>query len=204
MPTLVSRLFSRRRILVSRVAAVVFCAVLLLTESRNEGSLSSSLLYLFGLCLIGVATAGRLWCALYISGYKNSSLVTVGPYSLCRNPLYFFSLLGFTGVGFATETWTLGLVALASFSLLYPSVIAAEERHLRSCFGPAFDDYRARTPSFLPDFSGYREPAEYTVNPRVFRRALNDIIWFVWAAGLLEVVEALHELGYVKPLMALY
>jgi protein-S-isoprenylcysteine O-methyltransferase Ste14 len=204
MPTFISRLFSRQRILVSRVAAACFFVALLSMRSLQADTLSAAFLYVMGLTLIGVATAGRLWCALYISGYKGSSLVTSGPYSLCRNPLYFFSLLGFAGVGFTTETWTLGLVALASFSLMYPSVIAGEEKHLHGQFGAAFDDYCARVPRFIPRFGDFREPGAYTVNPRVFRRALKDIIWFVWAAGLIELVESLHELGYIKPLFGLY
>lgn len=58
----------------------------------------STILFLLGLLLVGVATVGRLWCSLYISGHENSELITTGPYSLSRNPLYFFSLPGFAGI----------------------------------------------------------------------------------------------------------
>ena len=62
------------RILVSRVFAVAFFLLLVVTESAEEGSIVSSLLFLIGLVLVGAATVGRLWCSLYISGYKSAEL----------------------------------------------------------------------------------------------------------------------------------
>jgi len=100
--------------------------------------------------LVGVATVGRLWCSRYISGYKNFELIISGPYSVTRNPLYFFSFLVFTGIGLSTEsvTFTLGLVL--AFALVYPVIIRREERFLQDKFGRAFSDYCARTPRFFP------------------------------------------------------
>src|SRR5438874_6144411 len=49
------------------------------------------------------AAFGRIWSAAYISGRKNHELVVDGPYSLTRNPLYFFSFLGYLGAGLAFE-----------------------------------------------------------------------------------------------------
>ena len=74
---------------------------------------------------------GRIWCLTYSSGYKSSELVTQGPYSVSRNPLYFFSFIGLIGIGLATETFTLTLFLIAFFALVYPAVIAGEEEFLR-------------------------------------------------------------------------
>ena len=68
------------RIFVSRVFAAGFFGLLLVTGSRLEGSIFAVVLFFLGLALVGVATIGRLWCSLYINGYKNTSLITVGPY----------------------------------------------------------------------------------------------------------------------------
>jgi protein-S-isoprenylcysteine O-methyltransferase Ste14 len=195
--------FATHRLLVSRAFAAVFFLVLLAMESMHEGSLVSTALFLTGLVLVGIATVGRLWCSLYISGHKNEALISAGPYSLSRNPLYVFSLLGFAGIGFASETFTLGIVLVVAMLAGYPAVIRQEEAVLRQRFGAAFEDYCARVPRFLPRLSGYAEPESYVVNPRLFRRTMFDVVWFIWFVGIVEVVEALHEYHYIKPFIHL-
>jgi protein-S-isoprenylcysteine O-methyltransferase Ste14 len=195
--------FATHRLLVSRIFAVAFILAVLAAESAHEGNLISTALFLVGLVLVGIATVGRLWCSLYISGHKSTELITTGPYSLSRNPLYFFSLLGFAGIGFASETFTLGVVLVVAMLIGYPAVIRQEEAVLRERFGAAFEEYCARVPRLLPKSSGYAEPERYTVNPRLFRRTMFDVVWFVWFVGIVEVVEALHEYHYVKPLIHL-
>lgn len=195
--------FATHRLAVSRAFALAFFLVVLVMEGAYEGSLASTLVFLFGLVLVGVATVGRLWCSLYISGHKNTELITAGPYSLSRNPLYVFSLLGFAGIGFASETFSLGLVLAAAMLVGYPAVIRQEEAVLRKRFGAAFEAYCARVPRFLPRLSGYVEPETYTVNPRLFRRSMFDVVWFIWFVGILEFVEALHEYHIVDPLFRL-
>ena len=199
-----STFLQNHRILVSRVFAALLIAVVLSTESRQEGTLTATLLFMSGLVLIGIATVGRLWCSLYISGYKDNELITVGPYSVSRNPLYFFSFLGFTGVGLATETITLAIVLPVFFAVLYPFVIRREEGSLRARFGTVFDEYCARVPRFVPNPALYVEPQSWVVDTRRFRRTTLDVVWFVWLAALLEFVEAVHELGIVKAWYGLY
>ncbi|HEX9182957.1 MAG TPA: isoprenylcysteine carboxylmethyltransferase family protein [Burkholderiales bacterium] len=182
---------------------LAFFLAVLATESVHEGSLLSTALFLVGLALVGLATVGRLWCSLYISGYKQAQLVTTGPYSVCRNPLYFFSLLGFAGIGFATETLTFAVVMVAAMLFAYPSVIRREEQTLREKFGAAFEEYCARTPRLFPDFSRFTEPESWTVNPRIFRRSMGEVVWFVWFVGIIELVEALHEYRFVEPVVRL-
>ena len=192
------------RILVSRVFAALLIAVVLSTESLEEGTLTATVLFISGLVLIGIATVGRLWCSLYISGYKDNQLITVGPYSVSRNPLYFFSFLAFAGVGLATETFTLAVILPVFFAFVYPFVMRREERDLRARFGPTYDAYAARVPRFLPNPSIYAEPPTWVVDTRRFRRTMLDVVWFVWLAALLEFVEAIHALGIVKAWYGLY
>ena len=53
---------------------------------------SMRLIEMAGLVLILVCILGRTWCTLYIGGLKKRELVTAGPYSVVRNPLYVFTL----------------------------------------------------------------------------------------------------------------
>ena len=195
--------FALYRILISRFFALAFLLLVIFTESAQDPSLVSDFLFLLGLLLVSVATAGRLWCAVYINGYKNRELVVHGPYSITRNPLYFFSLIGFVGVGFATETWTIPLAALVAFAVFYPQVIRKEERFLKSFFGPAFDEYAARTPRFFPDFRLFREPESYVIDTKRFRQSICDVLWFLWLVGLIELTEALHLHEIIRPLFRL-
>lgn len=203
MTKLVSELVSTNRIVVSRIFAAIFFAVVLMVESAHEGTLISPILFLTGLALAGAATVGRLWCALYISGWKDNELITSGPYSISRNPLYFFSFLGFAGIGLASETSTLGLALTIPFLLIYRPVIAREEASLRARFGEKYDAYRAQTPRLLPAMGGYHEPQTYVVKPRLFRRTVVDAVWFIWFVGIVEFVEALHEYHFIEPLFRL-
>jgi len=41
------------------------------------------------------------------------------------------------------------------------------------------------------------------VNPGLFRRTMGDVLWFVWLVGIIELVEALHEYGFMKPVLRL-
>jgi protein-S-isoprenylcysteine O-methyltransferase Ste14 len=202
-PSALGHWFSTHRILASRGVALIFFAVLVSVESLQEGRMTSAVLFLVGLALAAVATAGRLWCSLYISGYKDRALVVEGPYSMSRNPLYFFSMLGFVGIGFASETFTLGIGAAVFFLVAYRFVIAREERELTRLFGEQFAAYCRTTPRFFPDPRLLREPASYVVDPRRFRRSMGDVLWFVWLIGIVELVEALHEYHIVEPLIHL-
>lgn len=197
------RFVQHHRLLVSRVFAFAFFLVVLGMEARYEGTLLSIMLFFFGVLLVGVATVGRMWCSLYISGYKDSELITTGPYSITRNPLYFFSFIGFAGVGLATETLTLAAVLAGFFAVVYPFIIRREEAFLREKFGAAFDAYASRVPRFFPRLAAYREPAQWLVDTRLFRRTMFDVIWFVWLVALIELVEALHELRIITPLISI-
>lgn len=198
-------LFTRRRILLSRLVIWPLGALLLATGSGWETRPPwGGLLYLAGCLLVGVATIGRLWCSLYICGRKTRELVTSGPYSMSRNPLYFFSAIGAVGVGLGTETFTVPAVLLLLFAVAYPVVIRDEERKLRALHGDVFDAYVVRTPRFFPRLSARSEPESYTVNPRGFRNALFDALWFVWLIGLLELAESAREAGLVPSLLTLY
>lgn len=199
------RIFRKWRITLSRLFAAVLGMVILLSTSKWESiDLVSTVLFLFGAVLVGIATVGRLWCSLYISGYKSKSLVVVGPYSICRNPLYFFSLLGGIGVGLATETLIIPLLISTGFAMYYPYVIRREQKKLVALHGEQYQQYCRSTPCFLPLFSRLNEPEEYNVRPKLFRKNVFDALCFIWIVGTLELIEGLHESHVLPVLFRLY
>jgi protein-S-isoprenylcysteine O-methyltransferase Ste14 len=186
--------------------AVVILFFLLTTQSiwETKNETLSFLLFFTGMILVGISSLGRMWCSLYIAGYKDDKLVTEGPYSICRNPLYFFSMIGMIGIGCATETLTFPIIFILLFALYYPFVIKSEEKRLKQLFRVSFEQYTDRVPAFFPRFSTFSEPENYLVKPSVYRKHILSALWFVWLAGILEVIEGLKEIGLFSSLWSLY
>jgi hypothetical protein len=166
--------------------------------------LLSAMLFLTGVALAGIGSMGRLWCLLYIAGYKENSLIAVGPYSMTRNPLYFFSLIGALGVGFATETFTIPLLVVTAFAIYYPAVIKAEEMRLRELHKEKFDKYMAKVPRFFPKVENFTEPEDYVIKPVLFRKNVFDALWFIWLIGILELIETLHDVNILPSVIYLF
>ena len=116
--------------------------------------------------------------------------MTEGPYSVVRNPLYVFSVIGAVGLGLAVENPLLaGLLAIL-FGAYYPFVVNKEERYLLTNFGSEYQNYMARTPRWIPNFRLFYEPEEMPVIPRNIRRGILDAMWFLWFFILWEALEA--------------
>ena len=199
------KVFAKWRIRLGQLLILGFSAVILCTGSYwEENSLVGGVLFLIGTVLASIATVGRMWCSIYISGYKKDMLVTTGPYSICRNPLYFFSLLGAVGVGLATKTLSIPLMIFILFSIYYPIVIKREEERLTGIHQDDFENYRKKIPRFIPSFTYFEEPDEYTIKPKFLRGRFLDSLWFVWLVGVLALIEALHRHGVVPVYYRLY
>jgi protein-S-isoprenylcysteine O-methyltransferase Ste14 len=95
--------------------------------------------------LLGLAL--RAWAAGHLA--KNESLAASGPYAVMRNPLYLGSLLAAGGLAIASASLWVGVIAVASFVLIYFPVIEQEEQHLAKLF-PEFSEYAARVPQLIP------------------------------------------------------
>ena len=194
----------KKRIFVTQVFGFIFGFIMLFSESAFEDSIISGGLFAIGLMLIGIGTVGRLWCSIYISGRKDKILVTVGPYSITRNPLYLFSLIGAAGVGFATETVTFTIIIISLFAIFYPTTIKKEETYLEELFGSEYKAYYSRVLRFFPNIKLLYEPMEIIINPVICRKRILNSLWFIWIAGFLELVEMLHEFKIIPVLLHIY
>jgi protein-S-isoprenylcysteine O-methyltransferase Ste14 len=198
------RAMVRYRSILLRILAGILLLFLLVSRSHWNGHMQGHLLMLGGMVLASVGAIGRIWCALFIAGYKNQSLVTVGPYSVSRNPLYFFSLLGAIGVGLASGSFLFPGVIFLGFMLYFPRVIKQEENDLRVRYKESFLRYIEKTPRFIPDRALFREPEEYRIYTRIFRKTATDSLWFIWAAGLINLFRFLQGFGLWPTLIEIY
>lgn len=156
-----------------------------------------------GMALVIGAVLGRLWATLYIGGRKNSVLMTKGPYSVTRNPLYFFSTVGSLGAGLAFGSLVLGgLAGLTVGTILY-ATSRAEADLLGSHFGSSYRHYAARVPLFWPQPDIYEEADETSFQPRALKRALGDTILFLLVIPSAQFVEVLRASGLLPRLIVL-
>jgi protein-S-isoprenylcysteine O-methyltransferase Ste14 len=94
-------------------------------------------------------TLGRFF-SLEVQIQRTHQVVETGPYRLLRHPGYAGVLVGFTGLGFAVQSWVSVLVLLlaTSAALAYRSQI--EEKFLVAELGEEYVRYMARTKRLVP------------------------------------------------------
>jgi protein-S-isoprenylcysteine O-methyltransferase Ste14 len=195
---------TRRRLLVSRLFGAGALVAVVCGASRwslIQPAIAEGLAFV-GLLLVSVGAFGRYWCLAYIGGCKKRVLVDVGPYSLCRHPLYFFSLVGAVGLGFSTHTFSAALLVLVGFVLYYPRAIRGEEAFLTRNFA-AYADYQKRVPAFFPRWSGYRDVESLEVSPRRLRRELLTTAGAFGFVALADLIDGLHRAGLLPELFRL-
>ncbi|RJQ52231.1 MAG: isoprenylcysteine carboxylmethyltransferase family protein [Nitrospiraceae bacterium] len=194
-------LIRNNRIMLSRIfTGALFIVLFTTTHSWESGSPVDITIEFIGLALIIIGSYGRIWSYLYICGRKTDELVIIGPYSITRNPLYFFSLIGAIGVGFASENiLVVGLIILF-FIIIYPVIISAEEKKLEELHGDAFRDYRNSVPRLFPKTFTLQHPELYEIYTRKFGRVFFDAMWFVWLFIIMQVIEKLHNFKIIPVL----
>jgi len=196
---------ARHRIGVSRAFFVITIALILLTVSAWQAS-GAALLVLraIGFALVTVAALGRLWCSIYICGYKNRRVIQDGPYSIVRNPLYCFSLLGGIGIGFLFGSLVITALILLFFVWIYPITIRDEEENLERMLGQDYLDYKAKTPRLMPAFAQFSNVEQYTINIKQMQNAFFDAVWFLLAVPLLLAIDLAHRAQWLPTFFTLW
>jgi len=197
---------TKRRQLLSRIC---ICLVLTLLAVGNTAwmhlnHLVEEGLFILGILLTGIGMVGRAWSLAYVVGNKNLTLIREGPYSLCRNPLYFFSFVAGLGVAFCTETLTIPAILAMVYFLMYRNTILQEEGQLRELFAADFEVYCRTTPRFWPSFRNFTESDSLQIAPQYFRRGVVSLLYFMVVIGITEFLETLHESGVLPTLIWIY
>lgn len=188
--------FERLRKPASRVFVALWLTAAVLTVPKGLSTGWHEVGEMVGFLMLIVAALGRVWSLAYIGGRKDRELCQGGPYSITRNPLYFFSFLGVVGFGLALQHVLLGFIAATSFLVYYAGVIRHEERRLRVLHGARFDAYQAQVPRFWPKLEMPVQEKILQLNVTVFTRGLREVFWFLFAIIFAETVEWLHAHGF--------
>lgn len=185
-------------------AVVLGIGFLLVGDSRwDETNVLHEGIEWVGIGLIVLCILGRTWCSLYIGGRKNRELTQSGPYSVSRNPLYLFSIIGAVGVG--AQVGSVVLAGIAGFIawIVFLMTAKREEAALLANFGVAYRDYMARVPRFLPRLANWRDADTLEVRPQLVMTTFTDALVFLIAVPVAEGLEHLHEAGQLPILLLL-
>lgn len=114
---------------------------------------------LSGLPFIIIGEFIRIWAVGYAgsetrttNGVGGSNLVTQGPYSYLRNPLYFGNVLIYIGIGIMSYALFpyLQILAFLYFTFQYYCIILNEEDYLKNTFAEKFSEYTKTVNRFFP------------------------------------------------------
>ncbi len=154
----------------------------------------------FVLSLLGEAL--RCWALGYTGEHTRKQhletevLVSCGPYSLTRNPLYLGNILNATGVliaglgGYSWETrLSIGFFVWVTVFLLYWFIIQSEEEFLEGRFGELYRNYRKEVPVLLPKHWNIRDCSDTWNLNSVWECERSTFLWWslVWILFLWRV-----------------
>ncbi len=139
-------------LLVVLVVLLLFVQSIFLPETAMHEGIEMA-----GIVLIFLGIVGRLWSTLYIGGKKSAMVVTSGPYSITRNPLYLFSAIAAAGVGAQVGSLTTMVAFFVLCAIAFHFVILREEKFLSATFGEPYDAYCKRVPRFFPTLRPIRK-----------------------------------------------
>ena len=192
-----------RKLVLAAFIAAGFLLFALSGSSYTDDSVMPRVIGGGGVLLIIVCIVGRTWSSFYIGGRKGVELVNIGPYSIMRNPLYFFSITGAAGVGAQVGSVAVAL-ACAFISYLVFSVVAQhEERLLLRKHRGQFASYLRRVPRFMPSISLWRDEPSVMIYPRRVVMTFADALIFLLAIPLAHICESLQSAGVLPVLISL-
>jgi protein-S-isoprenylcysteine O-methyltransferase Ste14 len=189
-----------RRLVLAGILLIMFIGLFFGQSVFAPETVVHETVEMFGVLLIFLGIVGRLWSTLYIGGRKSEQVVTAGPYSITRNPLYVFSTVAAAGVGAQTGSVLVmiafGLICAGAFHV----VILREEKFLAEAFGAPYGAYMARVPRFFPNLSLYDEGDTGSFRPRLLLSTLLDGLVFLVALPVFEAIDRWQMAG-VLPIL---
>lgn len=190
---------ARYRLLISRIFLLIMIIVLLFSDNKVDNwSPTYNWLEFFGYFFGLIGVFGRIWSSLFIEGNKTQKLIVKGPYSLMRNPLYFFSFILLIGFCFFIKSILVFTTFFLIWILIYRNTMNSEEKNLISNHNEEYIDYYNKTPKIFPNFNLYKS---FGVNDKMdidikkIERVLTESFGFLFLFGIIKVIEYLHLNG---------
>jgi len=172
---------ARKRMAILRISIILIITFIIIDNNFSAFSLNidmntSFLFSYIGFSLVVLGGFGRIWASLYLEGFKTRKLIKEGPYSMVRNPLYFFSLMLFLGMCFAIKSIAVSFALLVVFVLFHIPTILNEEKVLLSTHDESYKAYYESTPRLLPNIFKYKK----TESTDMIQVRIKSIIKRLW------------------------
>jgi protein-S-isoprenylcysteine O-methyltransferase Ste14 len=117
---------------------------------------------MLGIIFVIVGELGRIWCVSYAGGITRTrtgdlnQLITSGPFSLVRNPIYIFNITMYSASAFLLGVPSLVPWAVIYFILEYTFIVAYEEGLLIRTFKEEYVQYTDKVNRWLPNLTPYQ------------------------------------------------
>jgi protein-S-isoprenylcysteine O-methyltransferase Ste14 len=197
-----ARLLSRGDVVLGFI--VVGLLFLIVGESSwPNGEKEHETIEWIGLVLIIVAIFGRTWCSIYFGDQKRAALMVLGPYSVCRNPLYAFTIIGGVGVGAQVGSAIVALICGAIAWVVLQRIVRQEEAFLLGRHGEPYIRYCERVPRFIPKLSLWQDADTVEVWPQAIAATFVESALYLLAIPAAEAIEYLHDSGALPVLLVL-
>lgn len=195
------------RMLWQKVLVVLLFIWIIFTDSRLHTL--QNVFIIIGLFLLFIGVVGRIYATLYIGGMKNEgkdgqSFITDGAYSICRNPLYLFSFIGFIGLLFIKGQVLLIAFGVISYLIIYRLTILSEEAFLSEKFGNKYIEFIKDTPRFFPRFSLFKYSDRVEFRPLFLHKELKRSFVWLFVALLIYLISVMQNCGFIKVIFSVY
>jgi protein-S-isoprenylcysteine O-methyltransferase Ste14 len=146
-----------------------------------------------GYCLMFSGLALRIWSTMYIGQRKSKELITDGPFSICRNPLYVGTLAITIGASLIIVNYVLLMTTLLVTVPLHYLVVLSEEKNLETVFGKEYTEYKRNVPRFWFHPSKFKTPEYIQVSPRSIYRVAGESALVLMIPVIENTVGFLHQ-----------
>ena len=128
-------------------------AILLVPGSRD---IEPTPFWLLGAALVLAGEAVRLWAVHHIGVISRTRsdrlgpLISTGPFSLVRNPLYLGNIALWAGFAVSARLVWMALLIVVVVGFEYHTIVRWEEQLLAAHLGDSYRAYAARVPRWVP------------------------------------------------------
>jgi protein-S-isoprenylcysteine O-methyltransferase Ste14 len=154
-----------------------------------------------GWLLLCAGAAIRVWASTYICARKSRDVVQTGPYSVCRNPLYWGTFLMVAAYPLLLKSPILALSMLPPILLYLFAVVPVEEMVMAHRHGAKYSAYCQTVSRWWPNFFGYVKGEPLDGQSIGFSRECSRLVWWLgFAIGFKVLFHFANSAWWMHPL----